>query len=173
MNTNNIWTQYNCATLTEFFDYILEVHSDRKFEQVSRLIGELSNPQKAELIRHCYFGDASFNEKAASFCIEKSLTMLEGTESAPKSKQRHFIVKIEERNGERAYTIPYLYSMSAKVKNVEKHIDAIAKTWYADRDRGARDERGWYSFDSGCVMARIEDYKEVTEAEFLTMQKYI
>lgn len=73
----NIWEQYDFQSLTEFFDYILESHTNGNFTQVNQLISELTRQQQAEFIRHCYFGDASFNEKGASYCIDQTLTALE------------------------------------------------------------------------------------------------
>lgn len=93
-------------------------------------------------------------------------------ESSVKPKRRYFAMRIEEKNGEREYTIPYLTSESSRCKKTAEEIaEKVAKTWYADRDRGMMGD--WFSFSGGEVATRVYDVHEISESDYLIMSKYI
>jgi hypothetical protein len=65
--------QYNFSKLEDYFNYILESEINGQFEQVEKLIIELSKPQRVDLFEYLRNGEQS---EYRAKCIGKLLKLL-------------------------------------------------------------------------------------------------
>jgi hypothetical protein len=83
------------------------------------------------------------------------------------NKTKHYLGKIEERNGEMEYTDRFLFTTKG---NPDKYAHKVASTWRGYKEKFDKDHGGyWYDgtliFVAGC--------REVPKEDFDVLSKYI
>lgn len=81
---------------------------------------------------------------------------------------KHYIGKIEERNGEFEYSEKILFATSA---NPSKHLDKLVREWRGCTKSDWDEEEGGYWSD--CTLIFAGDWNEIPHDDFNVLQKYI
>jgi len=80
---------------------------------------------------------------------------------------KHYIGKIEERNGEFEYSDKFLFKTKG---SPEKYVHKVASTWRGCKEKFDADDGGYWS---DCTLIFVGGWDEIPEDDFSVLRKYI